>query len=214
MKKSLSCYLIFTPGIYRWAMFLIIPILLLGLEGMVLHVDYAILQLIMAMVLLSAEVIMDSWVFGGIAMKSGIQMEFLKTSMRGMNVLQKALSVNLIRQLVESALLFIIGGLLYGLHNGWDFMAEGRVVGYVNLLLAEYSCILVSLLITRFFDGLMLNAGVVYFVSLLLALIWYLSRIASYVMLLVLVLLSVVLSVVSVQIVMKRVRKSFYDKTA
>lgn len=214
MKNKFQSYLAFLPGAYRLVMFLLLPLLTFTIPVVLQRGTFLAISYVAAMLLASAEIIMDFWAFGGIAMKNGLQLEYLKTSKRGMPMVQGALYTGFIRIFLEAVAVFTVCGLIFGGINGFAFLSDGKLWSYLCILLAEYVCVVLAQLISRFFDGLWIYLLSAYVVSGMLLGACFLGKYHYAVTLPVLVLAVGLVSVISVRIIMRRVRGSYYDKVA
>lgn len=213
MKKKIKSYLVFTTGLYRVATFLLVPLAVLGLQILAAPTDFFLVTYITIVVLTPAEVLLDYWVFGGIAMKNGGQLEYLKTSDRGRSLIKTALTVDMARQFLAGVLLCATGGVIYLWRNGMVFPGMREFICGIDLLLLGYFFIVTELTIARHFDGLMVNLGIATIGSGFMVGGIYLIARNAYVMLGVLAILSVAMSAVGVKLVMKRVEEGYYDQT-
>ena len=89
MRKKIKSYLVFTSLWYRFGVYLAIPAVLAAI-GLLIERGLPGGGLIVISVLLPvAEIISDSWLFGGIQTKDSMKLEYLKTpqSLLGLFVL-------------------------------------------------------------------------------------------------------------------------------
>lgn len=224
MKRGMKSYLVFTPGVCRLLLFIAAPVLLIGLNvtlawnvrRLVLTEIYLFADLMVfltAAFLMVAEVMLDNWVFGGIAVKGSGSLDYMKASPKGIQLMRTALRTDLIRMFAESA------GVVFLSRAAWT--VAGNLGGLWNLrgivmILAMTACqyffTVVMLLVTRHFGNWAVSMVAVWLVSWTMAPMFILIRQSSYVMLAVLTVLSVAVSVFSQWKIMRRVEESFYDK--
>lgn len=213
MKRKVKSYLVFTPQFYRLLMFFLIPLGLLALQILLPIKEFVLVPYVTVLLLVFAEVVLDFWVFGGIAVKDGRQLDYLKTSKRGMNFIKDVLSVNMIRQFLESALLLVFGGGIFWLKNKESFFGEGRLLYCLAALVLGYFFTVTELTIARFFDGLMINVGIAVVGAWLMGIAIYLISLNCKVMAGVLLSGAIAVSVVDIKVIMKRLEESYYDQT-
>lgn len=80
MKKKITSYLVFTSGLYRLLLFVLVPIVITIAQILLHFDDYFLMTYLVAILFPVAEVFLDYWVFGGIAVKGGTHLEYLKSS--------------------------------------------------------------------------------------------------------------------------------------
>lgn len=150
--KRIKSYVVFTSIPYRVAVWALMPAGLVGLAAWLggrigdLGLPVALMPLVMA------EVLSDSWLFGGIQAKDSEKIDYLKSSGRGMGVMGNALAADLARKLltalaVVSASYFFIGKAKGGLEgmpgSVVDFISAGETaqeIGFLGyLVLLSYS---------------------------------------------------------------------------
>lgn len=103
MVKTIKGYLVFTSFVYRIVMFGILPLGLIAVHicSVVFKGDDAgVLLFMMPFLVLLAEIVADTWMFGGIQGKDAAKIDYLKTSPEGMRLLRNALSIDLARRLL------------------------------------------------------------------------------------------------------------------
>lgn len=212
MKKKVKSYLVFTTGLNRVVTFLLVPLAVLALQILAAPSGFFLVAYITVIVLIPAEVFLDYWVFGGIAMKNGGQLEYLKTSGRGNALIKTAMIVDMARQLLTGVFLTVIGGVLCMWRRGMVFPGLQELLSGIDILLLGYFFIMVELTVARHFDGLMVNLVIVSIGSVLMVGGIYLVALNVYVMLAVLTILSAIASVAGVKLIMKRVKEGYYDR--
>lgn len=114
MGKRVKSYIVFTSIAYRIALYLLIPAALtalcawtgtyMGDTGLVLAV----------MLLTLAEVISDSWLFGGLQHRDAENMDYLKASGRGLSLMRNALAMDLFRKFLTALCTATVSWLLIG----------------------------------------------------------------------------------------------------
>lgn len=222
MGKGMKSYLVFTTGIYRLFLFALIPVAAVAIQAVLMlftDSDNAVGagMILAALTMMMAEVILDYWAFGGIAVKSGSSLEYLKTSVKGRGLVKSALRHDMLRMLVECAavlgLNMIFGDVIRGgLGTLTQSMDRFRIVFLSLLILDEFFVAASMKLFTRHFDNFQINAyiaglGCLVFLPLIAVVDWN-----RYFVLALLVTLSVSVSILSLRKIMKRVEESYYDK--
>ena len=214
MMRKIKCYLVFTPFLCRLILFAVVPIALIALQIIMASRqtwDMAMsLNMTIAFVLLEVEVFLDHWTFGAISAREGMQLTYLRTSMRGMKVLKSALGVNLIRQLLTGIVPMLLG-FWCRLRMG-DRFAVACAAGSMAYLLMGYVFTVMASTIARFFDGMMLNLGIAMIAFLIMIWAGLTVLAAPTGVLVVLVPLAVLVSIISVGIAANRMKEGYYDR--
>lgn len=167
MKKKIKRYLVFTPFAYRIAVFLVMPVLLVGI-GVLTGSRWGELWAVPVAVLLTmAEIISDYWLFSGLQAKDSEKMDFLKTSGLGMEILRDALTFDLLRKFLTVCVVMAICYLLTGrsgspMYAGLisyvfsilgTFLARYGGIFRINLMIGYLAVVPVSCLLGVFFSG-------------------------------------------------------------
>lgn len=166
MRRICKSYLVFTGFWYRLAVFGVIPLFLLGIQVLIVfRGGDGSIPLLLA--LAGMEAAADSWFLGGIQSKGAEKMDFLKTSAKGMRVLQNALTMDLLRRFTSlTAMLLLCSGIAW-LCGGRAAAAAMPFWKYVFPLLFSY---LLSVLATwsgRFCSTFWVNMVISYLVLIL-----------------------------------------------
>lgn len=214
MKNKIKSYLVFTSEIYRVIAFVLVPVALILMQIWLPFVDLFLRTLFTALIYSFAEVMLDYWVFGSIAVKGGTQLEYIKTSKRGVDIIRTALVVDMVRQLISTVLLFIATIAVHACMGGTFETEIEQIVLNLLLVVFTYFVIVSELTIARHLDGLQVNLIISCFTSLILLLVMFFARFNGYIALAVMIVLSVVSSILGVKMILKRVKESYYDKTA
>jgi len=101
MKQFWKCYHVFlAPTWLKWLMYLVYPLIMLGVFGWLLSrsVPGIVIILLASVFIVTVEIFLDSVVFEGIASKDTNKLEYLKTSVRGMNTLRNSVIADAIRR--------------------------------------------------------------------------------------------------------------------
>ena len=133
MRKSIRCYHLFFPGNSIWLkllLYLVYPLfvigLALGIRLLLGDILPAYLSLLLAGALvLTTEITVDFFFFGGIASKDTNRLEYMKTSAEVKNVWRKGLIVDAVRRFVTIA----------GILTGTFFLTDvsGQSVSHMNI---------------------------------------------------------------------------------
>lgn len=134
MGRMIKGYLVFASAAYRIAMYILMPILMMGLIAWTgSNIEEAAL-LLAASLLTMAEILSDSWLFGGIQARDPEKIDYLKTSVRGMGLLRNALIMDLVRKLLFSLLVVGMGYLVLRLGGAASLSGKGLREGYADML--------------------------------------------------------------------------------
>lgn len=211
MSRNLKNYLVFTTIPYRIMMLLVVPLCLLALEMRICRRDFFLAQMIVVLLYVTAEVIGDNWVFGGVAVKSGRHFEYLKCSKYGGKLIKAALTVNMLRQLVTMTVLSLLGFVIGIVMRGDKSLTGKQMILCVNLILLGYFMTTMQLMLTRILEGALMSIAVASAGGMVILPGYYVAARFYLMMLPVLLVLSVLASVLSIKIVMRRMEESFYD---
>ena len=119
--NCLKCYKVFCIGIFvKLAMFLLYPLAVLFFSGLIALASVISFKnaapglLSAASTIISAELLLDMFIYGGILCKDNNKLEYLKTSYKGIKVLESSLIVDKIRRWLMTCGLL---GIIYGIGN-------------------------------------------------------------------------------------------------
>lgn len=221
--------MVFTSGVYRLILLVLIPLAVIGLQAGVAVLTRSALgnekgvgemaavadavMCVAAIIVTQAEIIMDEWAFGSIAIKGGISLEYLKTSQRGRQVIQKALKIDLIRKLLECAMILFLGRLTWVVTagGGKEFLGPGRLGLMLSVLFCQYFVIEIALLVSRRYGSFQVNMAAAIIAYIVLAFLIVMCR-WSYFVTLAVAGLTVAVSMQEQRRVMRRVEESYYDQ--
>lgn len=230
MKKGMKSYIVLSSRAYRLILFVLFPLAVIGiqlglsimcmyLEGwrenigdIVYAADHAVA--VASSFMIEAEILVDNWVFGGVAAKIGVSPEYPRSSPWGRQMIRVALQTDSIRQILESALILVLGRVCWIIAAGGfsELFAPDKLAFMAAVLFCECFVITVALSVARRYDNIFVNmsfAGLAYFISVWL---FMLCRMYSYVMCAVMLLLYVPASALGQRMTMKRVEESYYDQ--
>lgn len=212
MKNAIKSYLVFTTGLCRIVTFVLTPLLAVGLQWLMKPRDLMAASILNAWVLIPAEIMLDYWVFGGIAVRNARQMEYLKTSGKGRSVMRMALIADTARQFVAGVILFAFGiafCLCRGSVTSWE---SGRLAEGIAVLLFAYALTVIGITVARHFDGMAANMTIAAVAFLLLTGGLFLIAANAYAMLTVSLVLAAVSGIFGVWEIMKSVEEGYYDQ--
>ena len=206
--KKIKSYLVFTSFLYRLVMFLVIHTIILGLLLFLPVAPY-----MEAAFLAFFEIVSDNWLFGGICSKEAASMDYLKSSKKGMQVLTAGLTLDLVRRFFYSALWMSISFFYARSQNPNAFLFDNvqTVCFLATSILLTYSLSVAGIMISRFFSNYWINTLISYAAIILLVLIMFFAQGNPYIPFLTLV-FSILVSVLSVRLVIKKMKESYYDK--
>ena len=221
----MKSYLVFTSAWYRLAVFLLMPIALIGLglwvERMLWGGRGATGVIVAAVLLPMVEIVSDNWLFGGIQTKDSMRLEYLKTSGRGMDILRAALWMDLLRKFLAAlgimALCRLAGtwmAMAEGTDYGFDIMDWGLEAGillYFTLL--SYFVSTLGTFLSRFGDMLWMNLLVGYGAVFVMLFGLALLNLADIIFIIDIIcaVFGILISAVTVGAATKRVERSYYD---
>lgn len=207
MIKMIRSYLAFTSKPYRVVLFLLAPVVVIGLQ-MLLGSEWIYMEI---MLLLYIETVADHFVFGGIAAKNMGFPEYIKASCHGREVFKMALAGNMVRQLAESAAVLGITLGIFWMRTGETMSIEESIRCLTWLFLG---CLIVTLTTTvaRFFEAVHANLLLATIGIIVYALgLWLVMNGAESLVILFGV-LTVIAEGISIRIITKRVEESYYDR--
>lgn len=140
MKQFWKCYHVFlAPTWLKMLMYLGYPLVVLGLSGWLLCLSApgTVVITLASVLIVVAEILLDSAAFEGIASKDTNKLEYLKTSVRGMSTLRNSVIADAVRRALTTVV--ILGTLL--LFRATEF-AEVMLVVFVTLGCTELGLIL------------------------------------------------------------------------
>ena len=211
MKQKVEGYLVFTSLGYRLAVDILIPLALVGFHVFFSGEEGGSGPIIMLLLPL-LEIVCDNWFLGGIQEKNAENMDYLKTSSKGMKVIRSVLILDFARRFMTAVTVFGICFLM----NRFLFHADSQIgADLIMPVLMSYSLSVLGTLITRFQSYLWINMLVGY-VATIISIVFYIivmyGRIRVIVINAVFMILAVVFSILAVKIAMTRVEGGFYDK--
>ena len=216
MRKKIKSYLVFTSLWYRFGVYLAIPAVLAAI-GLLIERGLPGGGLIVISVLLPvAEIISDSWLFGGIQTKDSMKLEYLKTSGQGKELIRTALWTDLFRKLLSAIVIMALFSLAMVMGKGEAPEAAGTG-GFGSLLYLVLLSWLVSVLgtfVSRYASLVWINLIVSYGAMVLAMLCIFLLRLAEHILLidLLFAIFGILMSTVAVKAAVERVERSYHDE--
>lgn len=221
MVKMIKRYLIFTSPVYRIFMFGVLPLVVGGgyiaATAIIKDVPALLIEiLLIPTLLLLLEIFADNWMFGGIQEKDGAKMDFLKTSPKGMKLLESALVLDLVRRLVTLSVVMafcFFANMAMGIEMFGGDAVKGAGV-FAGLVLASYTLSVLGTLFTRFFSLIWSNLLVGYVAMFVYTFCCVRFLLTGKLIALncVFALLAVGATVLAVKVAMGRVMGGYYDK--
>lgn len=218
-SRKIKSYFVFTSFPYRMAIFVILPLAMLAIVGLISmgmeRKSYFFTPVLIPLFLIVIEVVADNWMFGGIQAKHAEKMDVLRTSGRGMEMIKDALALDLIRRLLSMAGVTAICLLAEMLLMGGTAAGVFEIMPMLlSMLFLCYDISVLGTLAARFGSVVWINYLIGYagfFLGILgsAAVSWQRGGVVSAIMLAV---LAVPMSVLTVRVAMKKVRGGYYDK--
>lgn len=226
MKKRVRSYLVFTSPLYRIVVYLLVPAAIVGVSLWTERDLGRFALLLSTMLLIITEVVLDSWLFGGMQARHFDKMDYLKTSNRGMGVLQSALCMDLLRKFLavlgilavcNAAMGFLSDapGLsaMYGSGGVGGAGSEAEILLYYALVAYFFSAL--GTFLSRYGSLLWLNVAIGYLAAILaLFCLILLPGLLQYIFLcnLLFAFFGAGVSFAAVWAAMKKMEGSYYDR--
>ena len=161
--KRVKGYLVFASFAYRIVMYLLMPAALVAFAVWAgANIGDVSVPLVL-MLLPLAEIVSDSWLFGGLQARDSEKIDYLKTSGRGMAVMRNALGLDLFRKFLTALCVIVISycsvqqakkGLEGMPGAGVNFISCGgtfKAIGFVlYLILLSYSLSALGTFLSRY----------------------------------------------------------------
>lgn len=218
MKKKIQSYLALSPRSYRNILLIMpaaVPVFMLGMQVVILGTCRRLISLLCAVFVVStAEIMTDALAFGGIASREAGGMEYLKSSVRGQEMLRAALFVNLARQLLEEIVILLLCQGVASALDGAPFMRAEEVPMFFATVLLGYFATVCGVAVSRMFNNVVYTMCVtaVEIVPVMGLLMLMMRHCAAAIALL--IVLAAAVGSGGIWLTMKRGKESYYDKTA
>lgn len=218
MKQKIKSYLVFTSVLYKILMFLVLPVLLLGIQLFSSAALQGTVIPLSLFLLIFVEIPADILVLGGIQEKNSEKIDYLKTSPKGMQVMRNVLVMDLARRFLTCVVIFGLSRLMMSIFGATP--GAERLAGPGALLLAvliSYTISVLGIFISRFVSLLWVNLLCCY-AGAIVGLILFFIGASNYVPLLLPLMngafgiLAVGISILAVKIALMKVEGSYYDK--
>jgi len=207
--------MVFATFWYKMIMFIIVPVALLGLQAASAAIFQGTGISVILLFLVLVETVGDTWFLGGIQEKGSENMDYLKTSPKGMEVLGSTLTVDLARRFLTAVVIYGLSELIV---RGMGATGAG-MRGMLLAVLLTYDISVLGIFLARFASLLWLNllcgyiGGIAGFVILLAGtMMKSVSAAVAVPVYAALVILGAGFSVLAVKIPMLKMEGSYYDK--
>ena len=211
MKEYKKCYQVFLSQKWlRLILYRVYPILPILLSIWILSrgpLHNILLLFFFSSIILEVEIFLDYFAFGGIASKETNRLEYLKTSVRGMPTLQKALVFDGLRRLGCITIIMLCGYLAFA-----ESFAITRLLG---VILTPFMYVEAGLWVSRHFTTLTAAILVTCVISLIqpaTIALCFLPGPWGLIIDIVLLLTSGFVAIASRIYIMKKARNSYYDE--
>lgn len=167
---------------------------------------------VVIVILIFAEIMADNWFLGGIQEKNAEKIDYLKTSSRGMKVMESALIMDFARRFLEAAVIFGVCNVISRLFGGED---DFRSVGILLFsILISYSLSVLGTLISRFGSYLWINILTAYIAAAIgiVCCIMLMFGVSAVVLNIIFAVMGTAVSILGIKVAMKRVEEGYYDK--
>ena len=210
MKKYVKCYHVFlAEDLFLVILYLVYPLLVggfcgflavpAGMGGMI-----KLALLITAQMIVSVELFLDTWVYGGILAKDTHKLEFLKTSHRGMQVLKNSVRMDKLRRGLSTTLLLAVVQVAGGRQA--DFFS------ILGLIFATCAVMEAALVLARHIQGVSLVMLVVVVAGMLTTATGLLALGGNGLQMVLFAFLFVAVVLLSNKYMYKRAEESYYDR--
>lgn len=214
MKEIVKSYQVFLPTVWeRMLVYLAYPMMVIGLVSLFAKGSSpAICMAICVACIVTVELFFDMMIFGGIGAKDTNKLEYIKTSAKGMKIMEKSLIGDGIRRVLSVSLIMIVMSLLPTASQeqlALDIPVVFR--GIVGVLLVIELGLLVVRLVSSVTVLMVVNTTLSMFSMVLVSLIAFNG---GMMMGIISVLLCLLAMVGERALIMRRARKSYYDGRA
>lgn len=214
--KAIKSYSAFASGIYKILVFFGLPVAVGLVQWGLSRFIAAPLHMVFCVLTALVLIIMDQWVLGGCCVKRVESLDFLRTSLRGKKMFQKALIMDcIVRGAVCAEImteLYVIDYLL----NGNRLFVGNWIPTFISFALFAYVVASIGVFANRYVDMLFLGFTIAYAIvqiSLIVQIYWGLSILPIWLWLVLLLLLAVVFTWLVVSRPMKKLERGYGDET-
>lgn len=229
MIHTMRMYNVFFPRkFWMWFTYILYPIIVIALCSLFLKM-FLLTGMVMSLMLgtagvITIEYLMDTYMFHGIGAKDYKALEYVKSSAKGVHLLQQAFLVDGIRRIWTTG--FVMTGLYVAtriafVKDAGECILEinGKVVSHPSVLIylqcGVFAVLFVELgmLITRRSKNVLVNLLILYVMSALACPFSMAAlEFASVISVGVSAVLLMIIMVISRKVLVKKVRESFYDE--
>ncbi|MDE6625579.1 MAG: hypothetical protein K2K56_04330 [Lachnospiraceae bacterium] len=216
MKEAIKSYHMFLPRTWlKWCIYIVYPVAVIGMIYLLRRgaTFFSVVCIgLYCFAIVAVEMMLDTYMFLGIAARDTNRLEYLKTSVKGLLLLKKALAADAIRRFFSAAL--IMAGVYLVIAN--NSIGDGGITALQCGICVVVTCFLTELgfLLTRLFMNVWLNLALVYVLSGIASVAGiYAGGCKGLILPLVIaVILYVIIAVTGRVLILKRARESYYDR--
>lgn len=147
MRELIKCYHMFMPRMWeKLLLYLIYPVALIGFGCKMEEIMSPMGVIFVCELIVPAELVLDSLIFGGISSKDTNKLEYLKTSVKGMTVLKKSIIADAVRRVLTVAMILVV---VYAGNRTELSTAQAAMCILLSFLLSE-----LMLQVTRHFPSM------------------------------------------------------------
>lgn len=212
MKEYIKCYHVFLSQRWmKWLVYLIYPIFMIaviyGMNHIITWFGFICAIFTGAMVV-GAEIMLDMLMFKRIATKDTNQLEYLKTSLKGLPVLKKSLIADAVRRFLSMLVIFI--GAYAVIEQDYKLGYAFTLINALRYAICIFALTEIGLLITRSVSAYIVDFAIIYLFSALAGGIFlilvndWLTAIFAIV--------GILIAVFGRKWIMKKARESYYDE--
>lgn len=229
MKNTIRMYNVFFPRkFWMWFTYILYPVFVIVVCAFFLKMDL-LAGMVMSIMLsvsgvVTIEYLLDTFMFHGIGAKDYKALEYVKSSGKGVRLLQQAFLVDGIRRILTTGV--IITGLCWATRmafekDGGETILEinGEVVSHPSVMIYLQCGVIavlfveLGMLITRRSKNVLVNLLILYVMSAIACILaTAVTELASAISVGLSATLLVIVMVVSRKVLVKKVRESFYDE--
>ncbi len=214
--RGIRCYLAYSPRLYKVIVLLLLPVVVLALEGLNCFIKQIPLFLVLSFMVLFYECMADAWYLGGLHSKDYLSIQWVQSSQKGLAFSKKVVLFDCLRKYVYMAVFTLADLLILYLASGKE-----AVEGYAGIVWCAYWLVTgvmhLATIISRFvcnITGSMLiayGATVVVTLPFVLVLFAVTAKILSDIIMVVTPMVSVGFACLLVRIGYKKMEGSYYD---
>lgn len=145
--KKIRSYLLFTSIPFRIGVMILFPLLLYGITYV--SGDPGLINMIKISLFAVVEVFFDFWVFGGICSRDFKGMEYMKSSVKGKEILKDALMADAVRKFVWLTAVVFTTYFVFAV-NGRARLQEIDYLYVVSTIMFGDSCVILGNMVGRY----------------------------------------------------------------